>query len=126
MLDSPPPTALHERIHAVVRRIPPGRVATYGQVAAMVGRCGPRQIGTALARLPAGTDVPWQRVVNAAGRISVRREGGPSTPQRARLQAEGVVFDARGRIDLRRFGWRREEMLWSDPGGLFLGDAGPD
>jgi methylated-DNA-protein-cysteine methyltransferase-like protein len=122
MSDQPQPTPLHERIFEAVCTIPEGRVATYGQLAALVGRCGPRQVGTALARLPAGADVPWQRVVNAAGRISDRGDGGPDATQRERLQGEGVVFDKRGRIDLKRYCLTREELMWADPSSMFLGD----
>ncbi|MGB0751414.1 MAG: MGMT family protein [Gammaproteobacteria bacterium] len=121
-VDSPEPTPLHARIYEVVRMIPEGRVATYGQIAAMVGRCGPRQVGTALSRLRKGSDVPWQRIVNAAGRISDRKDGGPSSEQRTRLQAEGVVFTKAGRIDLKQYALSREEMLWADPSSRFLGD----
>jgi methylated-DNA-protein-cysteine methyltransferase-like protein len=96
------------RIHAVVRRIPPGRVATYGQVAALAGL--PRQarlVGYAMAGLPDGSPVPWHRVINAEGRISTRREGpGGAVLQRLRLEQEGVHFDARGRVDLETFGWK--------------------
>lgn len=95
-------------IHRVVGRIPAGRVASYGQIAALAGRPrAARQVGYALHALAVDSDVPWHRVVNAAGRISER--GGPAALaglQRARLEAEGVTFDARGAIDLERFGWR--------------------
>lgn len=98
----------YARIWAVVRRIPRGRVATYGQVAALAGLPGhARQVGYALHALPdeAG-DVPWQRVVNAKGEVSPRGEPGADDEQRARLEAEGVAFDRRGRLDLARVGWR--------------------
>ena len=121
-VDSTKPTPLHERIYDVVRLVPEGRVATYGQIAAMVGRCGPRQVGTALSRLNKASDVPWQRIVNAAGRISDRKDGGPSPVQRTRLQAEGVIFTKAGRIDLNEYALTREEMLWADPSSRFLGD----
>jgi len=94
------------RIQAVVRRIPPGRVATYGQVAALAGLPGgARQVGYALAALPEGSDVPWQRVVNARGEVSARSEPGADHFQRHRLEEEGVRFDRRGRIDLGRHLW---------------------
>lgn len=92
----------------VVRRIPPGRVATYGQVARMAGRPRhARQVGWALSALkPADADdVPWQRVVNARGEISPRSSSSWDGLQREILEDEGVEFDLRGRIDLRRFGW---------------------
>lgn len=98
----------YDRIHAVVRRIPQGRVATYGQVAELAGLPGrARQVGYALHALR-GDDrgVPWQRVLNAQGATSPRSEPGGDLIQRQILEAEGVVFDARGRVDLERFRWR--------------------
>src|SRR5688500_3161026 len=98
----------YAKIWAVVRRIPRGRVATYGQVAALAGVPGrARQVGYAMHALPAEVDdVPWQRVVNARGEVSPRGEPGADDEQRARLEAEGIAFDASGRIDLERLGWR--------------------
>lgn len=95
------------RIYAVVRRIPPGRVATYGQVAALAGLPGhARQVGQALREAPEGVDLPWQRVINARGEVSPRGGLGLEEGlQRHLLQEEDVVFDSRGRIDLDRFGW---------------------
>ncbi|HET9949511.1 MAG TPA: MGMT family protein [Longimicrobiales bacterium] len=99
----------YERFYEVVRRIPSGRVATYGAVAAEAGLPGrARQVGYALAALRDGKadTVPWHRVVNARGAISERTAGhGVERLQRALLEAEGVVFDARGRLDLDRYGW---------------------
>ena len=93
-------------ILAVVRRIPQGRVATYGQVAALAGFPGhARQVGYALHDLPDGTDVPWQRVINARGEVSPRASPGREGYQRHLLEEEGVVFDTAGRVDLRRFRW---------------------
>ncbi len=99
-----------EEIYAVVRRIPRGRVATYGQVAAALGRPrGARQVGYALAALR-GTrhDVPWQRVLGSRPRgraaISILDPMGAAVQQQL-LEREGVAFDARGRVDLGRFGW---------------------
>src|SRR6188508_3325016 len=95
----------YERIYAMVRRVPRGRVATYGQIARLAGLPGhARQVGYALHALSSATAVPWQRVVNAAGAISVRASGGLS--QRLLLEKEGVEFDSRARISLRRFGWK--------------------
>jgi methylated-DNA-protein-cysteine methyltransferase-like protein len=101
------PSTLYERIYAVVRRIPRGRVATYGQVALLAGIPGhARQIGYALHGLAGVSAVPWQRVVNREGRISPRRDPDAEERQRCLLEAEGVCFDAAGRIDLARFQWR--------------------
>lgn len=96
----------YAKIYAAVRRVPLGRVATYGQIANIAGLPGhARQVGYALHALKSATAVPWQRVVNAAGAISLRPATGGLT-QRLLLEREGIVFDARGRISLRRFGWR--------------------
>jgi len=97
----------------VVRRIPAGRVATYGQVAALAGIRGhARQVGYAMHGLPAGTDVPWHRVVNARGEISSRSSGCGGEEQRRRLEREGVKFDAAERIDLARYRWRARPVPW--------------
>jgi methylated-DNA-protein-cysteine methyltransferase-like protein len=92
-----------QRVYRMVERVPAGRVATYGQIAWLVGKPrGARTVGWALRALQPGSGVPWHRVVNARGGISVAaREF-----QRALLEAEGVVFDERGRIDLDEFGWK--------------------
>lgn len=99
------------RLIAVVRRIPHGRVASYGQVATLAGLPHhARHVGYALHALPEGTPVPWHRVVNARGGISLRAwdfsGGGGAETQMLRLAAEGIEFDARGRVPLERFGWR--------------------
>ena len=95
------------RLLAVVRRIPRGRVASYGQVATLAGLPRyARHVGYALHALPEGTPLPWHRVVNALGAISLRGFGGGAETQAIRLAAEGVEFDARGRVKLERFGWR--------------------
>jgi len=98
----------YQRIYAVVRRIPAGRVATYGQVAAEAGLPGhARQVGYALHAL-ADDSVPWQRVINAQGRVSVRAEAGWEGFQKHLLEAEGVAFDPRGAVDLKRYRWQGE------------------
>jgi methylated-DNA-protein-cysteine methyltransferase-like protein len=95
------------RIHAVVRRIPRGRVVTYGQVAELAGMAGhARQVGYALHALSEEDEVPWQRVVNARGEVSSRSEPHAESIQRQLLEREGVRFDLRGRIDLERYAWR--------------------
>jgi len=94
------------QIYAAVRRIPRGRVATYGQVAALAGLAGhARQVGYALHALPTGSTVPWQRVINAKGEISLRSVPGAGLTQQMLLEREGVRFDARGRIALQRYRW---------------------
>ncbi|HEY7235388.1 MAG TPA: MGMT family protein [Gemmatimonadaceae bacterium] len=99
-------SSTHERILAVVRRIPRGRVATYGQVAALAGLARqPRLVGYALHALPSTTTVPWQRVINARGMVSLRAGGDGWLRQRLLLEREGVLFDARGRVPLEKFRW---------------------
>jgi methylated-DNA-protein-cysteine methyltransferase related protein len=106
-----------ERVWAVVRRIPRGRVATYGQVAALAGLGGQaRQVGYALHALPGEGLAPWHRVVNARGAISLPPGRGADVTQRLRLEREGVRFDARGRIDLDRFRWRPGTRPAREPG----------
>jgi methylated-DNA-protein-cysteine methyltransferase-like protein len=96
----------YQRIYAVVRRIPKGRVATYGQVASLAGLAGhARQVGYALHALPDGTSVPWHRVVNASGGISRRSMPGGELVQRQLLEREGVLLDGRGRVSLTRVRW---------------------
>jgi methylated-DNA-protein-cysteine methyltransferase-like protein len=102
-----PQPSTYQRIYAVVRRIPRGRVSTYGWVAELAGVPGAaRQVGYAMAALPAHTTVPWHRVINAQGRVSIRSGGDPRLEQRFLLEAEGVHFDAGGRVALERFGWK--------------------
>ncbi len=108
------PTGLHDRIYDVVRRIPHGRVATYGQIASIVGRCTPRMVGYALAAMPFWEDFPWQRVVNSQGKMSLRTHGTGHLDQRRLLEQEGVVFSANARIDLRIYGYAAEDAALED------------
>jgi methylated-DNA-protein-cysteine methyltransferase-like protein len=102
------PDSTRERIYAQVRKIPRGKVATYGQIASLAGLEGQaRQVGYAMAAIPASSTIPWHRVINAQGRVSMRREGpGGSIIQQQLLEREGVVFDGGGRVSLARFGWK--------------------
>ncbi len=105
--------AFNAQVWHLVRQVPPGRVITYGQVAALLApppgveaqdytAWGAVWVGNALAACP--QDVPWQRVLNAQGKISLR-PGSGGQRQRQLLEAEGVIFDPQGRVDLKRFGW---------------------
>jgi methylated-DNA-protein-cysteine methyltransferase-like protein len=97
----------YELIWSVVRKIPRGRVATYGQIAELAGLGGhARQVGYALHHLPEGSDIPWHRVINAKGEISERTGGDSHELQRMLLEAEGVELDLRGRMDLERYRWK--------------------
>lgn len=101
----PERSPLYQQIYAVVRQIPPGKVATYGQVARITGGCTARMVGYAMAALPEGSDVPWQRVINYKGKISPHGFGYGSAMQRLLLEEEGVVFDNADCIDFNVFGW---------------------
>ncbi|MCP9830971.1 methylated-DNA--[protein]-cysteine S-methyltransferase [Synechococcus sp. HJ21-Hayes] len=97
-----------QRVWRVVERIPPGQLATYGQIAELIGAYGcARQVGWALRRLSLPSPVPWHRVVNAQGRIamSLSREGSDWI-QRELLIAEGIPVDAAGRLPLARYRWQ--------------------
>ncbi|HEX7975237.1 MAG TPA: MGMT family protein [Anaerolineales bacterium] len=112
---SPPdPLAFNAQVWEIVRQIPSGTVATYGQIAGLIptpqgistrdyGAFGARWVGGAMAACP--PDVPWQRVINSQGQISLRRGGG-HIRQRQLLEDEGVVFDERERVNLAHFGWK--------------------
>jgi len=111
---SPPQReAFNQKIWDLVRQIPPGKVSTYGKIAALIPppsdmnpksylAFGPRWVGGAMAACP--HDVPWQRVINSQGKVSLR-PGGGGTNQRELLEAEGVIFDDRDRVDLKTYGW---------------------
>lgn len=101
---------MHERnarVYAAVSQIPYGRVATYGQVAALSGMYGQaRQVGYVMFGIPDDSELPWHRVINARGEISARSMPGADVRQRARLEAEGVEFDRHGRVALNKFAWK--------------------
>ena len=111
-------SSLYERIYRIARRIPRGRVATYKQLSCLVGNCTPRVVGYAMAAVREDCGVPWHRVVNGRGRISVRSDGEPSRLQRVLLEGEGIGFDSRGRIDLESYGWRPGESGSPEGEGL--------
>ncbi len=104
--------AFNQQVWALVRQVPPGKVCTYGQIAALIPppagmdpksyhAFAPRWVGGAMAACP--QDVPWQRVINSQGKVSLGRQGGHE--QRELLEAEGVEFDDRDRVDLRKYAW---------------------
>ncbi len=119
-----PDTAFKSMVWKIARQIPAGQVATYGQIAGLIPipegvspeqyqAARARWAGQAMAECP--PDVPWQRVINAQGMISPRRG---AEEQRRLLEAEGVVFDGRARIDLARFGWPGPSAGWLKSNGL--------
>ncbi len=96
----------YRRIYRVVRQIPKGRVGTYGLVSRLAGRPGAaRMVGWALSALSDDDDVPWWRVVNAAGRISLSAQNHAAVVQRALLLREGVRFGPGGALNLAKYGW---------------------
>ncbi|MCA9398238.1 MAG: MGMT family protein [Candidatus Omnitrophica bacterium] len=102
---------VYKTIYSVIHQIPKGRVATYGQVAKLAGiPQQPRRVGYALRILPEGAEVPWHRVVNAQGKISMRWELGCVDLQRVLLEKEGIIFDNDGRIILNNFLWKADDF----------------
>ena len=102
------------RIRDTVRDIPPGAVASYGQIAEIAGiPRGARQVGYALKHLPTGSDVPWHRVITASGRIAFAGGSRAYREQRKRLIMEGVAISS-GRVDMQRYRWQPDldELLW--------------
>ncbi|MBN2600658.1 MAG: MGMT family protein [Candidatus Marinimicrobia bacterium] len=100
---------LYQKIYNIVKHIPFGHVATYGQIAVLAGIPGnARQVGYAMHALPDDSDVPWHRVVNARGEISIRSDPFYANIQRHLLNAEGVTFNKNGRISLEHFLWQTE------------------
>jgi methylated-DNA-protein-cysteine methyltransferase-like protein len=101
----------------VVQGIPRGHVLTYGEVARLAGmRRAARRVSQAMRRAPRSMQLPWHRVVNAQGRISLPKDSAAHRQQRELLEAEGVVFRD-GKIDLERFGYQGalDQLLWGDP-----------
>ena len=95
-----------ERVYAMVRRVPHGQVVSYGGVAALLGSPrAARGVGQALRSLPDDSDVPWWRVINRNGEISIRGTMHGAQLQRFLLEREGVRFSAAGRVDWKRYGW---------------------
>ena len=96
----------YDRVYDLVRCVPEGSVVTYGQVAVLLGApTASRAVGYALRALPSSSDVPWWRVINARGTISLKGRGPAADVQRERLEGEGVAFDAEGVVNLRAYRW---------------------
>ena len=109
MTEETPTPNRFKRIEAVIKTIPEGRISSYGDIAAFTGGVSPRHVGFALA----GSDgkLPWHRVVNAQGAVSLRGSDA-MTRQRQLLEAEGVVFNAQDEIDWRKYGWQGPGLDW--------------
>jgi methylated-DNA-protein-cysteine methyltransferase-like protein len=98
----------NERVYEIVRRIPTGRVMTYGQIADLLGEgYTPRTVGFVMHAAP--EDVPWQRVINAQGACSTQRLMLPHNIQQRLLETEGITFDTKGRCDLKRYRWTPDD-----------------
>ncbi len=107
---------LYERIYLAIMQIPAGNVASYGDIATIVGNgCDARIVGDALADLSAKRALllPWQRVVNREGAISTR-----GLQQRDVLEAEGVAFDTQGRVVMQRHRWKGPHADWAEAHGF--------
>lgn len=115
----------YETVWDIVRQVPRGQVVTFGQIAAMIPppegvdaevykRIAPRWVGYAMNAVSFSDNptVPWQRVINSKGGISLEEGSKPAVQQRARLEAEGVEFDTRDQIDFDRFGWDGPDEEW--------------
>lgn len=97
--------SLYTRFYEIISKIPSGKVATYGQIAHLSGYPGyARQVGYALNAIPDNVDVPWHRVINSKGMISIKG-GGYDNIQRILLEDEGVVFNSQDRVSLTKFQW---------------------
>jgi methylated-DNA-protein-cysteine methyltransferase-like protein len=99
---------LYSRIYETVKNIPKGKVATYGQIARLAGVPGhARLVGYALHSLPDGSKVPWYRVVNRKGQISLQADPFAGSLQRRLLESEGIVFDVNDTIALKKYQWKK-------------------
>ena len=105
-------SSFFEKVHHLVRQVPAGKVISYGAIARMLEHPhAARTVGWAMHGVPEGSDVPWWRVLNSKGHISLSGERGANL-QRELLEAEGVEFDERGYVDWKRFGW--EGLPWHE------------
>lgn len=123
---NPPDNTFFETVWLIVRQIPVGRVSSYGQIASMIPpyagtdpdqhqRLSPRWVGTAMRKVSDNT-VPWQRVINSQGKISLPDASGEK--QRNLLVAEGIKFGKSGKVDLVEFGWEGPDDAWLDEHNL--------
>jgi methylated-DNA-protein-cysteine methyltransferase-like protein len=125
MYSPPDPKSYHETVWKIVQQIPSGRVSTYGQIASMIpppegveppsyDRLAPRWVGNAMNAVSSSqsTTIPWHRVINSRGAISLPEGSRAALEQRARLEREGVAFDENGRVDFQVVGWDGPDEAW--------------
>ena len=102
---------LYQQIHEIIRLIPSGKVATYGQIAEIVGGCTARTVGYAASTIPVDSEIPWQRVINCKGKISSRSGDSGELLQQELLEGEGIQFDQLGKTNLKYYRWNGEIEL---------------
>ena len=128
MYNPPDPGPFNRTVWHIVRQIPEGQVSTYGQIASMIPppagvdpeqyrRLGPRWVGTAMRTTP-DAPIPWQRVINSQGKISLPKGSATAEEQRFRLEAEGVVFSKSERVEFNVYGWEGPSEHWLEENGL--------
>jgi len=122
MPEAPDVKAFRKKVYLIVEQIPPGKVSSYGHIAEMIPappgtepqhyrRIRAQWVGRAMRYAP--DNVPWQRVINSQGKISLPAGSRAAAIQRMRLEAEGIEFDRNGRIDLNRYGWNGPPPQWA-------------
>jgi methylated-DNA-protein-cysteine methyltransferase related protein len=131
MMWNPPNDDFFETVWLIVKQIPEGVVSSYGQIATMIPpipevtpdeykNLSPRWVGAAMRKVPSGQNIPWQRVINSQGKISL--PGATGAKQHSLLEAEGVEFDEKGKVDLAKFGWQGPDDEWLEEHNLLPPD----
>src|SRR5687768_213571 len=129
MYQSPDPSTYNVLVWEIVKQIPEGQVSTYGQIASMIPppdgvdpeqyrRLSPRWVGSAMNAVLPGHGIPWQRVINSQGKISLPAGSASADQQRGLLEMEQVEFDEDGKIDLETFGWEGPDPVWLEQNGF--------
>ena len=132
MMWNPPNDDFNETVWLIVKQIPEGVVSSYGQIATMIPpvpevapdeykSLSPRWVGAAMRNTPSGQNIPWQRVINSQGKISL--PGATGAKQRTLLEAEGIEFDEKGKVDLAKFGWQGPDDEWLEAHNLLPPDT---
>lgn len=106
-----------QRVYDLVAEVPKGEAASYGMIASLLPGFGPRQVGSALAKLPAGSKIPWHRIVQSSGAIADRAG---AACQRELLASEGVRFRKNGHVVWAAHRWRGPSQGWIEKSGLDL------